>query len=69
MWASAVFKSLVQTGRLMVEDVRGQHYVLSDGEPPRACIRINSRAPERRIFFAPKSAIGEGYMGGELEII
>ena len=69
MWASAVFKTLVQTGRLMVEDARGQRHVFGDGEPPRAGIRIKSRALERRIFFTPKLAIGEGYMDGELEII
>ena len=69
MWASAVFKSLVQTGRLMVEDARGQRHVFGDGEPPRAGIRIKSRALERRIFFTPKLAIGEGYIDGELEII
>ena len=69
MWASAVFKSLVQTGRLMVEDARGQRHVFGDGEAPRAGIRIKSRALERRIFFTPKLAIGEGYMDGELEII
>ncbi len=69
MWASAVFKSLVQTGLLMVEDARGQRHVFGDGEAPRAGIRIKSRALERRIFFTPKLAIGEGYMDGELEII
>ena len=69
MWASAVFKTFVQTGRLMVEDARGKRHVVGDGEPPRAGIRIKSRALERRIFFTPKLAIGEGYMDGELEII
>ena len=39
------------------------------GETPRAGIRIKSQALERRIFFAPKLAIGEGYMDRELEII
>ncbi|MEC8792161.1 MAG: SAM-dependent methyltransferase, partial [Pseudomonadota bacterium] len=53
----------------MVEDARGQRHVFGDGEPPRAGIRIKSRALERRIFFTPKLAIGEGYMDGELEII
>ena len=53
----------------MVEDARGQRHVFGDGEPPAAGIRIKSRALERRIFFTPKLAIGEGYMDGELEII
>ena len=53
----------------MVEDARGQRHVFGDGEAPRAGIRIKSRALERRIFFTPKLAIGEGYMDGELEII
>ena len=53
----------------MVEDAGVQRHVFGDGEPPRAGIRIKSRALERRIFFTPKLAIGEGYMDGELEII
>ena len=53
----------------MIEDARGQRHVFGDGVAPRAGIRIKSRALERRIFFAPKLAIGEGYMDGELEII
>ena len=50
MWASAVFKSLVKTGRLMVEDAGGKCHVFGDGETPQARIRIKSRALERRIF-------------------
>ena len=69
MRASAVFESLVQTCRLMVEDAHGQRHVLGDGKAPRAGIRIKSQALERRIFFTSKLAIGEGCMDGELEII
>ena len=69
MWASAVFKALVKKGRLMVEDSGGKRHVFGDDGAPQAAIRIKTRSLERRIFFTPKLAIGEGYMDGELEII
>ena len=53
----------------MAEDAGRQSHVFGDGELTTAGIRIKSRTLKRRIFFAPKLAIGEGFMDGELEII
>ena len=61
-----LLKRFVKVGTLKVIDAGGRLHVFQ-GEPGPVCtFRILDRSLERRLFFNPDLALGEGYMDGTL---
>ena len=69
MSASAVFKTLSKLAALWLKTRADSATCSAIASPPGPAFASYPRALERRIFFAPKLAIGEGFRDGELEII
>ena len=63
-----LLRHLVRRGTLVVVDHRGAVHRFS-GEPgPTMTMRLHDPTLERRLFFRPRLALGEGFMDGTLTI-
>ena len=68
MLLAHLLRHLIRRGRLTVIDSAGRSYVFGELPGPISTIRLHSRTLERRMFFNPRMAVGEGYMDGSLTI-
>ena len=68
MLLAHLLRHLIRRGRLTVIDSTGRSYAFGELPGPIATIRLHTRAFERRMFFNPRMAVGEGYMDGSLTI-
>ena len=68
MLLAHLLRHLIRRGRLTVIDSTGRSYAFGELPGPIATIRLHTKAFERRMFFNPRMAVGEGYMDGSLTI-
>ncbi len=68
MLLSSILGSIVQTGSLRLIDAAGRTYIIGDGKPPHATVRLRSRHVAYRIAINPGLSIGEAYMDGQLAV-
>ena len=63
-----LLRHLVRRGTLVVIDHRGTPHHFSGEAGPTMTMRLHNAAVERRLFFNPRLAAGEGFMDGTLTI-
>jgi len=68
MLLAHLLRHIIRRGRLTVIDSAGRSYSFGALPGPISAIRLHSKALERRLFFNPRLAVGEGYMDGSLTI-
>ncbi|HEV2678644.1 MAG TPA: cyclopropane-fatty-acyl-phospholipid synthase family protein [Aliidongia sp.] len=68
MLLAHLLRHLVRRGRLTVIDASGRSHYFGELPGPISTIRLHTKAFERRMFFNPRMAVGEGYMDGLLTI-
>ena len=68
MLLAHLLRHLIRRGRLTVIDSAGRSYAFGELPGPISTIRLHTKAFERRMFFNPRMAVGEGYMDGSLTI-
>ena len=68
MLLAHLLRHIVRRGRLTVIDSAGRSYSFGEPPGPVSTIRLHTKALERRMFFNPRMAVGEGYMDGTLTL-
>ena len=68
MLLSLFLNHFVKVGTLHLIDSREKHHVFLGTASPILTLRLHSKSIERRLFFSPEMALGEGYMNGELSL-
>ena len=68
MLLAHLLRHIIRRGRLTVIDAAGRSYSFGEPPGPVSTIHIHSKALERRMFFNPRMAVGEGYMDGSLTL-
>ena len=68
MFFTAILRSIVRDGSLLVIDSAGHRHMIGDGSPPEATLRLTSKASEYTLALNPALAVGEAYMDGRLVI-
>jgi cyclopropane-fatty-acyl-phospholipid synthase len=63
-----LLRHLVRRGTLVVIDHRGTSHQFSGEAGPTMTMRLHNAAIERRLFFNPRLAAGEGFMDGTVTI-
>ncbi len=65
---TAILKSIVRDGSLVVIDSAGRRHSIGDGSPPAATLHLTSKASEYTLALNPALSVGEAYMDGRLVI-
>jgi cyclopropane-fatty-acyl-phospholipid synthase len=65
---SNFLKQFVKIGTLNFIDFKGKNHLYAATPKPEISVRLHSKRLERRLYFSPLLALGEGYMNGELTI-
>jgi len=68
MLLAHLLRHIIRRGRLTVIDSAGRSYSFGEPPGPVSTIRLHTKALERRMFFNPRMAVGEGYMDGSLTL-
>lgn len=68
MLFTAMLRSIVQDGSLLVIDSAGRRHMIGNGAFPEATLRLTSKASEYTLALNPALAVGEAYMNGRLVI-
>ncbi len=68
MLLARFLKPLVKVGALTVVDADNRTHTFAGAPGPQVTVRIHSKALQRRYFFQPSMATGEGYMEGQLTV-
>ena len=68
MLLAHLLRHIIRRGRLTVIDSAGRSYSFGELPGPVSTIRLHTKTLERRMFFNPRMAVGEGYMDGTLTL-
>jgi len=68
MLLAHLLRHIIRRGRLTVIDSSGRSYGFGEPPGPVSTIRLHTKALERRMFFNPRMAVGEGCMDGTLTL-
>jgi len=59
-----LLKSFIRRGTFRITTARGTTFTIGDGTPPRAAVRLTTRAAELGLLLDPELKLGEAYMDG-----
>ena len=63
-----LLKSFIRRGTFRVTTANGLTFTVGDGGPPRAAVRLTSKAAEWGLLLDPELKLGEAYMDGTFRV-